>query len=47
MILLAVPFTFTAPRSHGMGSRLAVGVIVGLLTGSAIKSWSIWDCYLR
>ena len=32
MILLAVPFTFTAPRSPGMGSRLAVGVIVGLLT---------------
>lgn len=33
MILLAVPFTFSAPRSPGMGSRLAVGVIVGLLTG--------------
>ncbi len=32
MILLAVPFTFSAPRSPGMGSRLAVGVIVGLLT---------------
>lgn len=32
MILLAVPFTFSAPRSPWMGSRLAVGVIVGLLT---------------
>ncbi|MBJ3815723.1 LPS export ABC transporter permease LptG [Shimwellia pseudoproteus] len=32
MILLAIPFTFSAPRSPGMGSRLAVGVIVGLLT---------------
>lgn len=32
MILLAVPFTFSVPRSPGMGSRLAVGVIVGLLT---------------
>lgn len=32
MILLAVPFTFSTPRSPGMGSRLAVGVIVGLLT---------------
>ncbi|EQB8114936.1 hypothetical protein ACYUPO_001724 [Escherichia coli] len=30
--VLAVPFTFSAPRSPGMGSRLAVGVIVGLLT---------------
>ena len=32
MILLAIPFTFVAPRSPGVGSRLAVGVIVGLLT---------------
>ncbi|ENB4890695.1 LPS export ABC transporter permease LptG [Escherichia albertii] len=32
MILLAVPFTLSAPRAPGMGSRLAVGVIVGLLT---------------
>ncbi|AFJ49014.1 LPS export ABC transporter permease LptG [Shimwellia blattae] len=32
MILLAIPFTFSAPRAPGMGSRLAVGVIVGLLT---------------
>lgn len=32
MILLAIPFTFSAPRSPGLGSRLAVGVIVGLLT---------------
>lgn len=32
MILLAVPFTFSAPRSTGAGARLAVGVIVGLLT---------------
>ncbi len=37
----------SAPRSPGMGSRLAVGVIVGYSPGSAIKSWSIWDCYLR
>ena len=32
MILLAIPFTFSAPRAPGLGSRLAVGVIVGLLT---------------
>ncbi|XNM62189.1 LptF/LptG family permease [Escherichia coli] len=32
MILLGVPFTFSAPRSPGMGSRLAVGVIVRLFT---------------
>ncbi|BEO86322.1 LPS export ABC transporter permease LptG [Serratia ureilytica] len=32
MILLAIPFTFTAPRAPGMGSRLALGVIIGLLT---------------
>lgn len=32
MILLAIPFTFSVPRSPGLGSRLAVGVIVGLLT---------------
>lgn len=32
MILLAVPFTFSAPRSTGAGARLALGVIVGLLT---------------
>ncbi|MCW0137070.1 hypothetical protein OIU92_21115 [Escherichia coli] len=38
MILLAVPFTFSAPRSPGSGGRLAVGVIVDLLPGSAIKS---------
>ncbi|OFS11092.1 MULTISPECIES: LPS export ABC transporter permease LptG [Hafnia] len=32
MILLAIPFTFSVPRSPGLGSRLAIGVIVGLLT---------------
>ncbi|CAI0730745.1 Lipopolysaccharide export system permease protein lptG [Serratia proteamaculans] len=32
MILLAIPFTFSIPRAPGMGSRLAIGVIVGLLT---------------
>lgn len=32
MILLAIPFTFSIPRSPGMGSRLATGVIVGLVT---------------
>lgn len=32
MILLAIPFTFSIPRAPGLGSRLAVGVIVGLLT---------------
>lgn len=32
MILLAVPFSFSNPRAPGLGSRLAVGVIVGLLT---------------
>lgn len=32
MILLAIPFTFSAPRVPGLGSRLAVGVVVGLLT---------------
>ncbi|MGY4494417.1 LPS export ABC transporter permease LptG [Pseudomonas sp. TE3610] len=32
MILLAVPFTFVQQRSPGLGSRLAVGAIVGLLT---------------
>lgn len=32
MILLAIPFTFSTPRAPGLGSRLAVGVIVGLLT---------------
>ncbi|XQS18010.1 LPS export ABC transporter permease LptG [Citrobacter telavivensis] len=32
MILLAIPFTFSAPRAPGLGSRLAVGVVVGLLT---------------
>ncbi|WP_213992159.1 LPS export ABC transporter permease LptG [Sodalis sp. dw_96] len=32
MILLAIPFTFSVPRAPGLGSRLAVGVIVGLLT---------------
>ncbi len=32
MVLLAVPFTFSAPRSTGAGARLALGVIVGLLT---------------
>jgi lipopolysaccharide export system permease protein len=32
MILLTVPFTFSNPRSPGMGSRLAIAVIVGLLT---------------
>lgn len=37
MILLAVPFTFSVPRSPGMGSRLAVGVIVGYSPGSAIR----------
>ncbi|HEL4614295.1 TPA: LPS export ABC transporter permease LptG [Klebsiella pneumoniae] len=32
MILLAVPFTFSIPRAPGLGSRLAIGAIVGLLT---------------
>ncbi|QGU87278.1 LPS export ABC transporter permease LptG [Erwinia sorbitola] len=32
MILMAIPFTFSIPRSPGLGSRLATGVIVGLLT---------------
>lgn len=32
MILLAVPFTFSQPRAPGLGSRLATGAIVGLLT---------------
>ncbi|WP_277963988.1 LPS export ABC transporter permease LptG [Pseudomonas sp. RIT-To-2] len=32
MILLAVPFTFVQQRSPGLGSRLAVGAITGLLT---------------
>lgn len=32
MILLAIPFTFSTPRAPGLASRLAVGVIVGLLT---------------
>lgn len=32
MMLLAIPFTFSIPRSPGIGSRLAMGVIVGLLT---------------
>lgn len=32
MILLAIPFTFSAPRAPGLGSRLAAGVVVGLLT---------------
>lgn len=32
MILLSVPFTFSNPRAPGLGSRLAIGVIVGLLT---------------
>jgi lipopolysaccharide export system permease protein len=32
MILLAVPFTFVQQRSPGLGGRLAVGAIVGLLT---------------
>ncbi len=39
------PFTFSAPRSPGMGSRLAVGASLAYSPGSAIKSWSIWDCY--
>ncbi|MGU0042808.1 hypothetical protein ACVXHA_05770 [Escherichia coli] len=32
VIILLGAFTFTAPRWPGMGSLLAVGVIVGLLT---------------
>ncbi|PRD15472.1 LPS export ABC transporter permease LptG [Pantoea coffeiphila] len=32
MILLSVPFTFSNPRAPGMGSRLATGAIIGLLT---------------
>ncbi len=31
MILFAVPFTFTQPRSPGLGGRLAVGAVIGLL----------------
>lgn len=32
MILLTIPFTFSLPRSPGLGGRLAIGVIVGLMT---------------
>lgn len=32
MILLAIPFTFGNAREPGLGGRLALGVIVGLLT---------------
>ncbi|WP_409282245.1 LPS export ABC transporter permease LptG [Pseudomonas putida] len=32
MILLAIPFTFTQQRAPGMGSRLAIGASIGLLT---------------
>ncbi|MFG1172899.1 LPS export ABC transporter permease LptG [Erwiniaceae bacterium CAU 1747] len=32
MILLGVPFTFSNPRSPGLGSRLATGAMTGLLT---------------
>lgn len=32
MILLAIPFTFSNPRSTGVASRLAIAVIVGLIT---------------
>ncbi len=39
----AVPFTFSAPRSPGMGSRLAEASSWAYSPGSAIKSWSIWD----
>jgi lipopolysaccharide export system permease protein len=31
MILFAVPFTFVQQRSPGLGGRLAVGAVVGLL----------------
>lgn len=31
MILLAIPFAFVTPRSSGLGSRLAMGGILGLL----------------
>ncbi|MBI6564014.1 LPS export ABC transporter permease LptG [Pseudomonas synxantha] len=31
MILFAVPFTFAQPRSPGLGGRLAIGAVVGLL----------------
>lgn len=37
MILLAIPFTFGHPRTPGMGSRLALGVIVGLLTWIVVQ----------
>ena len=47
MILLAVPFTFSAPRSPGMGSRLAVGVIVGLLTWISYQIMVNLGFYLR
>jgi len=41
MILLAVPFTFSTPRAPGLGSRLALGVIVGLVT------WIVYQIFLN
>ncbi|MBN7122337.1 LPS export ABC transporter permease LptG [Erwinia billingiae] len=41
MILLAVPFTFSTPRAPGLGSRLALGVIVGLVT------WIVYQIVLN
>lgn len=32
MVLLIIPFTFANPRDTGMGNRLSLGVIVGLVT---------------
>lgn len=37
MILLTVPFTFSNPRAPGLGSRLAIGVIIGLFTYISYK----------
>jgi len=37
MILLTVPFTFNNPRAPGLGSRLAIGVIIGLFTYISYK----------
>lgn len=37
MILLTVPFTFSDSRAPGLGSRLAIGVIVGLFTYISYK----------
>ena len=38
------PVYLHRPARSGMGSRLALGVIVGLLTPSLTRSSSIWGC---